>query len=163
MTEPELVYADDDIQLATWSRVFVNRWVCPARKDLLVRLSEVQGAHVDAMPDGRTAVFTILAQDSNGIPDSAARKEAEQVAKRYRDAVQVSAQIVLGEGFLATTARALLTGVNLATRLPYPIKVFRSIDESLPWFREQLDKQGFEDDAAGFPAAIQSLIDRGWR
>lgn len=163
MIAPKVVHADDDIMLATWSRVFINRWVSPARKDLLVRLSDAQGEHIASIRDGRTAVFTILAQNSSRMPDADARKEAEVVAKRHSHAIAVSAHIVEGDGFLAAITRAMLSGINLAVRTPYPVKVFSSVDDSMPWFREQLKTLGWVEDAEGLPEALQSLAAQGWR
>ena len=68
--------------------------------------------------------------------------------------------MVEGDGFVAASIRALLTGVALAIRAPYPNKVFRTVDEALPWVEEQLRKAGYADDAAGVAAAVHAVPSR---
>jgi hypothetical protein len=154
---PRVVYDDEGLQIATWSRVFVNRWRTVATLERLVVLGKHQRALVQAMDDRRIAVVTVLEDKSGAMPSSPARKEAEAVAKSVREAVIVQAQVVEGDGFVAASIRALLTGISLAIRAPYPNKVFRTVDEALPWVEEQLRKAGYEQDAAGVAAAVRAV------
>jgi hypothetical protein len=128
-----------------------------ATLERLVVLGEHQRALVKATADQRIAVLTVLEDESGAMPSGPARKEAEAVAKSVRDAVAVQAQVVEGDGFVAASIRALLTGITLAIRAPYPNKVFKTLDEALPWFEAQLRRAGYEQDAAGVAAAVRSL------
>jgi hypothetical protein len=159
MPAAKVLYEDDHLQIATWSRVFISRWRAAATKEQLVILCEHQLALIEAVGDRRIAVITVLEDKTGLMPSSDARKEAEAVAKATRDAVMLQAQIVEGEGFVAATFRALLTGVMLAIRAPYPNKVFRTVDDAMPWIEEHLHVAGYQDDAAGVSAAVSGLRD----
>lgn len=158
---PRVLYDDEGLQIAIWSRVFINRWRAVATLERLLVLGEQQRALVKATGDQRIAVLTVLEDESGSMPSAPARKEAEAVAKSVRDAVIVQAQVVEGEGFVAASIRALLTGIALAIRAPYPNKVFKTVDEALPWVEEQLRKAGYADDAAGVAAAVRSVESAG--
>jgi len=157
---PRVVYDDEGLQIAVWSRVFINRWRTVATQERLVVLGEQQRALVQATDDKRIAVVTVLADKSGSMPSGPARKEAEVVAKSVRDAVIVQAQVVEGDGFVAASIRALITGISLAIRAPYPNKVFKTVEEALPWVEQQLTKAGYPEDAAGVGAAVRA-VDRG--
>jgi hypothetical protein len=154
---PRVIHDDEGLQIAVWSRVFINRWRTVATLERLVVHGEHQRALVKATADRRIAVLTVLEDESGAMPSGPARKEAEAVAKSVRDAVAVQAQVVEGGGFVAASIRALLTGITLAIRAPYPNKVFKTLDEALPWFEEQLLRAGYEQDAAGVAAAVRAL------
>lgn len=154
---PRVVHDDEGLQIAIWSRVFINRWRTVATLERLLVLGEHQRALVQATGDKRIAVVTVLEDKSGSMPSAPARKEAEAVAKSVREAVIVQAQVVEGDGFVAASIRALLTGIALAIRAPYPNKVFKTVDEALPWVEEQLRKAGYAEDAAGVAAAVQAV------
>lgn len=156
-TAPRVIHDDEGLQIAVWSRVFINRWRTVATLERLVVLGEHQRALVQATADKRIAVLTVLEDKSGAMPSGPARKEAEAVAKSVREAVALQAQVVEGDGFVAASIRALLTGITLAIRAPYPNKVFKTLDEALPWVEEQLRRAGYEQDAAGLSGALQAL------
>jgi hypothetical protein len=157
MAAPKVIFEDDGLQIAVWSRVFINRWRTAATQERLVILGRHQRALVEAIADRRIAVITTLEDKTGLMPNAAARKEAEVVAKAVRDAVLVQAQVVEGDGFVAASLRALLAGVMLAIRAPYPNKVFKTIEDALPWVEGQLHKAGYVEDAAGVVAAVTGL------
>jgi hypothetical protein len=154
---PRVVYDDEGLQIAIWSRVFINRWRTAATLERLLVLGKHQRGLVGATDDKRIAVVTVLEDKSGSMPSGPARKEAEAVAKSVREAVIVQAQVVEGEGFVAASIRALLTGITLAIRAPYPNKVFKTVDEALPWVEQQLVKAGYPQDAAGVAAAVRAV------
>ena len=154
---PRVVYDDEGLQIAIWSRVFVNRWRTVATLERLQVIGEHQRGLVRAVPDGRIAVLTVLEDRSGAMPSGPARKEAEAVAKSVREAVILQAQVVEGDGFVAASIRALLSGISLAIRAPYPNNVFRTVDEALPWAEGQLRRAGYDADADGIETAVRSL------
>ncbi len=160
MDSPRVVYEDDGLQIATWSRVFINRWRTVATVERLTILGKHQHALIDAMGDRRIAVLTTLEDKSGLMPNAPARKEAEALARSTREAVILQAQVLEGDGFVAASIRALLTGVMLAIRAPFPNKVFKTVDEALPWVEEQLRKAKYADEAAGVVAAVRSVSGR---
>lgn len=154
MSAPIVVHEDERLQIATWSRVFINRWKTAATVEHLDVLFEHERALIDSVGDGRIVVLTTLQDRTGMMPDGRARKRAERIALATRSAQILQAQVVEGDGFVSATARALLTGVTLASRVPYPIKVFRSESAALPWIGEGLARAGYGRDAAGLAAAL---------
>lgn len=157
MTTPTVVHKSDDLLLATWSRVFINRWRTAATSELLSVVMREQLAFIDSFDDRKIAVLTTLEDSSGVMPNSASRKKAEEVAKATRESLILQAQVVQGDGFVAAAFRALLSGITLAIRAPYPTKVFKTEEEAMPWVAEQLKRAGHGDDAAGVAAAVESL------
>lgn len=157
MPTATVVYEDDGLQIVTWSRVLVNRWKTAATKERLVVLREHQLALIDEIGDRRIAVITALEDRTGLMPSAEARKEAEAIAEATRDALILMAQVVEGDGFVAATFRALLAGIMLAIRAPYPNKVFKSVSDALPWVEEHLRRGGYEHDAAGLSTAVRGL------
>lgn len=160
MPTATVVYEDADLQIATWSRVFVNRWRTAASKERLSILGEHQMALIDAVGDRRIAVVTVLEDKTGLMPNGEARKEAERIATVTRDALVLQAQVVEGDGFVAAAFRALLAGVALAIRPPYPIKVFRTAHDAMPWIEEHLRKGGYPDEATHVSAVVLELLGR---
>lgn len=157
MPEPKVVFEDDALQISIWSRVFINRWSTVATKQRLVVLRGHQMELIESVGDRRIAVVTILEDKTGLMPSSDARKEAESIARITRDALMLQAQVVEGDGFVAAAFRALLAGVALAIRAPYPIKVFRSLEDGLPWIEQQLLENGYRDDAQGVAGVLSGL------
>lgn len=153
-----VVFEDEGLQIATWSRVFINRWRTVATLERLLILGEHQHALIKATGDHRIAVLTALEDKSGLMPNGPARKEAEAIARSTRDAVLLQAQVIEGDGFVAASIRALLTGVMLAIRAPFPNKVFKTVEEALPWVEEHLRKGGYPGDAEGVAAAVRGII-----
>ena len=157
MPSPTVVHQSDVLQLATWSRLFINRWRTAAAPKLLDTVLREQLAFIDSFEDRRIAVLTTLEDTSGLMPTGEARKKAEQIAKTTRDFQILQAQVVLGDGFVAATFRALLTGITLAIRAPYPTKVFKSEAAALPWIAEQMRKAGFDTDTGELIEAVDGL------
>ncbi|MCX4242588.1 hypothetical protein [Paraliomyxa miuraensis] len=153
----KVVFEDDALQLATWSRVFINRWRTAATKRRLTILRRHQLELIDSVDDRRIAVITILEDETGLLPPADARKEAEEIARITRDAVMLQAQIVEGRGFVAAALRAVLAGVALAARAPHPIKVFGTLEDGLPWIQQQLRRGGYHDDARGVSEVLIGL------
>jgi hypothetical protein len=155
-----VVFEDEGLQIATWSRVFINRWRTVATLERLLILGEHQHALIASTGDRRIAVLTTLEDRSGLMPNGPARKEAEAIARSTRDAVILQAQVLVGDGFVAASIRALLTGVMLAIRAPFPNRVFKTVDEALPWIEDTLRKAGHPQDAEGVATAVRGLTAR---
>lgn len=154
---PNVLYEDDELEIAAWCNVVYNRWKTTPTKLELQRLGEIQREVVDSVPGGRVMSVTVISREAGVLLDAPARKEAERLAREGRRTLIGLAQVVEGTGFAAATTRAVMSGVQLAVRPGYPAKVFSSIDESMPWVEGLLRDGGHHDVAAGVRTVIQGV------
>jgi hypothetical protein len=155
---PDIVHEDDEVRIATWSIVLASRWHATPSKQKLELLGRQQRALAESTVDRRIVVLTVLASGAGLMLTNEARNAAEAVAKAGREYVAGLAQVVEGEGFMAATARAVMSGIQLAVRARYPTKVFGTVDEALPWVAELLRKAGHERDADEVASALRPVI-----
>lgn len=156
---PAVVHEDDALQIVVWDRVVTSRWRSAPTKEGLVLLGRHQRALLEALGDGRILALTIVGPRATMLISGEARKEAEALAKSGRTTLIALAQVVEGEGFMAATARAVISGVQLAVRNPYPTKVFGRVDEACPWMEERLRAAGYTAGADG----LRNALDEGLR
>lgn len=151
---PNVVHDDENLQIVVWERVITSRWRSAPTKDGLVLLGRQQRALSDAFDDRRIFALTVVGPRAAMLISGEARREAEKLALAGRETLIGLAQVVEGEGFIAATARAVISGVQLAVRSPYPTKVFGSVEEARPWMEERLRAAGQAVVADGLQAAI---------
>ena len=65
------------------------------------------------------------------------------------------AQVVVGSGFRAAAARAIITGQHLVQRPPYAWKIFSDIDSCSAWVASRVDRE-----ASAVRGAADALIAR---
>lgn len=151
---PTVVHDDDILQIVIWDRVVTSRWRSAPTKQGLKLLGQQQRALTKTFDDRRIFALTIVGPRANMLLSGEARKEAEVLAKIGRETLISLALVVEGEGFIAATARAVISGVQLAVRNPYPTKVFSDVGDARPWMEERLRAAGHSGVAEGLQAAI---------
>jgi len=67
-------------------------------------------------------------------PSEEVRKHIVRVAREFAPHVLAFAHVIEGEGFLAAAKRAAMTFIMTTARLGFPLKVFSSMREAMPWF-----------------------------
>jgi hypothetical protein len=154
----DVVHDDEELRIATWAGVLAVRWRTTPTKEKLQLLGRHQRLLADAIVDHRIVMVTVLSPDAGLILTSDARKEAENVARAGRECLLGSAQVVEGVGFVAAAARAVMSGIQLAVRAGYPVKIFGKLDEAMPWVSELLRAAGHERDAADVANALQQAV-----
>lgn len=152
---PSVVHDDDNLQIVVWDRVVASRWRSAPTKDGLVLLGRHQRALTDSFDDRRIFALTIVGPRAAMLISGDARREAEVLALAGRDTLIGLAQVVEGEGFIAATARAVISGVQLAVRTPYPTKVFGRVEDARPWMEERLRAAGHATVASELRAALE--------
>lgn len=157
--EHDVVHDDEDLHILTWGAVLVNRWRVTPSKAKLQLLGQHQRRLAEATVDRRILVVTVLSPGVGLLLTAEARKEAEAVAAAGREYLFALAQVVEGEGFIAAAARAVMSGVQLAVRAGYPVKVFGRVDEALPWVSDQLRAKGQVRDADEVMDVLLPLVD----
>jgi hypothetical protein len=80
----------------------------------------------------RTAMMIIIERDAP-MPDSHSRDLIEKFYAYLARELVFVAQVVEGDGFGQSAARAVMSTINLLGRRPYPTKIFASTKQSNPW------------------------------
>ncbi|MCX4242687.1 hypothetical protein [Paraliomyxa miuraensis] len=153
---PRVVHDDEQLQIVIWDRVVTSRWRGAPTEDALRILGEHQRTLTDSFDERRIVALTIVGPRATMLLSGEARKEAEVQAKVGRETLIALALVVEGEGFIAATARAVISGVQLAVRNPYPTKVFAIVDDARLWIEERLRAEGHVATAAGLHGAFDA-------
>jgi hypothetical protein len=79
------------------------------------------------------ASFMCVIEDSCAPLDDPLRKETVQMLAGFGRNLRALAVVIEGSGFKASITRSVLVGIQLLSRLPVPVKFFRSAEEGAPW------------------------------
>jgi len=66
-------------------------------------------------------------------PSEVVRRHIVRTAREFAPHVRAFAHVVEGEGFLSAAKRAAMTFVMTTARFGFPLKVFSSVREAMPW------------------------------
>lgn len=154
----DVVHDDEELRIVTWAGVLAHRWRATPTKDKLQILGRHQRMLAESTVGRRIVLVTVLSPDAGLLLSSEARKEAETLAKAGRELLMGLAQVVEGEGFMAAAARAVMSGIQLAVRAGYPVKVFGTLEESLPFVSELLRSNGHPRDADDVSSALRDAV-----
>lgn len=154
----DVIHDDEELRIVTWSGVLGARWRATPTKRKLELLGRHQQMLASATFDRRIVAVTVVSPGATLILGGDARTEAEAIAHAGRNFLMGLAQVVEGEGFAAATARAVLSGIQLATGAGYPMKVFGTLDDATKWVAELLRKAGHERDAIEVAAALSKAL-----
>lgn len=154
----DVVHDDDELRIVTWSSVLAARWRATPTKTKLALLGRHQRMLADSTFDRRIVALTVLSPAASLALAGDARSEAEAMLKRGSGFTLGLAQVVEGEGFAAAAARAVLSGIQLAVHAGYPIRVFGTLDDALPWVSQLLRKAGHARDADDVEAALPRAL-----
>ena len=85
---------------------------------------------------GRDMALLTIVEPTAAPPES--HERAHMLANMHRfTGLRVVASVIEGEGFKAAAIRAVMAGLNLALRQPYPIRIFATVTEAAPWLHER--------------------------
>jgi hypothetical protein len=154
----DVVHDDEEVRIATWAGVVTTRWRRTPTREKLELLGQHQQRLADATMNHQIVAVTVLSPKAGLMLTGEARKEAENLARAGREYLLGQAQVVEGEGFMAAAARAVMSGIQLAVRAGYPVKIFGKLDDALPWIAELLREAGHERDADDVASALPDAV-----
>lgn len=131
---------DERHTIAQWANVLVTHW---SDTPTVVGLEGCDEASFDLAaryPDG-IVVFNIVTSGIR-LPEPEVRKKSSEVLAKTGGHVRCTATCILGEGFWASTARAMVAGITLLSRQRHPHKVFGIIAEAAQWVEPKLLPEG---------------------
>jgi hypothetical protein len=77
--------------------------------------------------------FVVVLRPDNPPPKETARATIRRAFEQYSGTMGFGAIVVEKSGFTAAAQRSALSVIILASRTPYPLKVFSSVDEACRW------------------------------
>jgi hypothetical protein len=69
-------------------------------------------------------------------PDAAVREILSEQIQKIEKQILATANVIEGQGFRAATIRAVITGMGLVIRPPYPQKVFARVEQGAAFLAE---------------------------
>lgn len=160
-----VLYRDDTLCVATWKRLFFNRWYGPPDYRRFRTLRALQRDYVDGLTDGRHLVCSYLEARAGSRVEQRVRHEAAELGEEMAPHVVALGQVASGSGFFNAAARMVLTGVHRLSDTPYPAEVFRDLESCATWLsREYADQMDGDADLVErmvltLPAASVVTID----
>ena len=100
---------------------------------------------------GRDMVMLSIVESTSTPPDASERAYVQANMHRFTG-MRAAASVIEGEGFKAAAIRAVLTGITLALRNPYPMRIFATVAEATPWLLERVPGQ-----AGGVEQVVQAV------
>jgi hypothetical protein len=115
-----------DHVFAAWDRVALALWRGQTRVSALRRGEQLFDQHASRHPGERILMLTIV-EAAAPLPPIESRMELAAFLKRAADRVERSSVVFEGEGFRAASVRAVVAGISLFSRPPYPHRVFSTV------------------------------------
>lgn len=139
LQELELAAHDEAHAVATWRNLLIAVWRTETRAAAVERVSQVLG--MLAVRHRDVALLQVVEAGATA-PDADARRVISRMLKEHADVIRCSAVVYEGDGFRAATLRAVVTGIALLSRPPYPHVVFGSTIAAINWTARHFSHDG---------------------
>lgn len=146
--------ATKDYALALYGPILIQLWQT-GTPDEGARAARVLALELSRSQFPEVGTIAIVPADA-GLPSADARDSLAHLPGDLGKATAL-ALVREGDGFRASTIRAVLTGIMLVSRNNVPHQVFSATDSASSWLRERLEIPG---GAAGLALAIGELRGR---
>jgi len=131
-----LLYSDAKIAIGAYENVHLVCYRQSLDLDMLRRDRAAHDALAKRYPKGFGLVCT--SQPNLSLPTQEVRRESAYMLQANRGRVLAAAVVVGGDGFWASAARSVITGINLVATPPYPIKIFDEVMPASGWLAPQV-------------------------
>lgn len=121
---PDVVFADDHLQLMRWDDVFVMRWISPSDEPYVRRMVQEHTRFVDSRPEGTTMALTHVDMVNVKPPDEPTRRLIGQYDEAMHGRLRASATVIAAGGFGGVVVRGIMSGLALVNRRKTPQDVF---------------------------------------
>ena len=85
---------------------------------------------------GRQVTLFVVCTERTGIPDAASRAESVAFLRDQAPSLAAVAVCFEGEGFRVSALRSVMSGITIAVRRPYRVKLFATRKEAANWATE---------------------------
>ncbi len=142
------------VSVCTVGDLLIGHWYGPLDLASFRRYAEVQRAFA-ASQRRKYGVLSLIEVERVGRMDADAKAFSEDHLTAMQDRIGALAQVILGGGFTAATARAVVTGQNILKRPPYEWKIFDALEPSLAWMGSRVTAE-----PGAVRAAAEALLAR---
>lgn len=153
--EPKVLLETSAISVCVLDDLFLSHWFAPIDLDTFRSFASVQRGFA-ASRTGSYSTMSIVELERVGRMDEEAKAFSQDHLHKMAPRLTAMAQVLLGAGFVAATARAVVTGQSMLKRPTYAWKIFDAIDPGCAWIAERV-----EPDAATVRRAADRLMARG--
>jgi hypothetical protein len=85
---------------------------------------------------GHQVTLFVVCTERTGIPDAASRAESVAFLRDQAPSLAAVAVAFEGEGFRVSALRSVMSGITIAVRRPYRVKLFATRREAASWVTE---------------------------
>jgi hypothetical protein len=82
---------------------------------------------------GRQITLFVVCTERTGIPDAASRAESVAFLREQAPSLAAVAVCFEGEGFRVSALRSVMSGITIAVRRPYRVKLFAKREDGATW------------------------------
>ena len=147
---PVVLGSSTDHLFAGWGSLFMVVWrhetTLAAVADLAPLVTQFAARHP------RFALLVVV-EESASLPSSTVRERIAASLQRVAPYIGASAVVHEGSGFRAAAVRAVLAGLGLIVRPPYPHQIFARVEDAGRW----LTVAHPTIDAVGLAEAVRTL------
>jgi hypothetical protein len=133
---PDIIERNNDHVLALWSRTVIVVWSHETTVSAVRRLGEHLLARATAV--GQPVGLFMVVEESAPLPSSDARSMSAVVLRKAK--LAFSAVTFEGSGFRAAMVRAVVTGIGMLAKQPYPHQAFARLEDAAAWVAERTMK-----------------------
>ncbi|MEO8801082.1 MAG: hypothetical protein ABI551_24535 [Polyangiaceae bacterium] len=127
-----LVVETNDHLIGTWRNVVIIVW---KQETTLAGVDAGQKAYDDLAKANPSGVFLLTIVESGApMPSSSVRDALARFLANGNGRTLLSGVAHEGTGFRAAAVRSVVTGLAVLGQLPYPHKVFATVNEAAAWF-----------------------------
>ena len=138
MPTPTTIYDDPSVRVLASDILLGVRWYDIPQFASLTCFRELQSQYLERLAPRRAVVVSVSNAAGELHFDTGSRDLVEAVMADAKTHLIGMAQVVLGDGFGAASVRSVLSGIQLAVRPDYPVRVFADVESARPWLEELL-------------------------
>ena len=127
----EMIDVTKDHLIATWRNVLILVWKQETTQEGVHKLKASYDALAQKFPKN-VFLLTVVEQDAP-MPASPVRVALADFLAGCKGKMVLSAVVHEGTGFRAAAVRSVVTGLAMMANLPYPHKVFATVDDASRW------------------------------
>jgi hypothetical protein len=130
---PTVLHSEYDFAVGKHGPVFIVAWRHETTVEGMKRVASLFSS-CRFLPQS-AGLFTIIDPDAP-LPNNEARDAGAQFMRASSAEIAVSAVVFEGAGFRNAAVRAVVTGLTLLARQPFPHRVFSNTGQAARWFVE---------------------------
>jgi hypothetical protein len=134
---PRVVDQDGEHCQLVWEHVFLTYTIGPATDQNIASLVKNLERFFAGLLANRRGAFVLITRSSTRPPDSAARRQVQQVIERHVEKLAGIAVVIESSGFVNAIIRTVASSLFLIAPKTLPLKFFSTYPECASWVAER--------------------------